>query len=144
MLFFTRCIGEKLYPKPIFYTKISGLEKGVTGVKDLRGPGPQMAPGGPGKSKLHALKDGPGRPNHAPEGPWKVVYGCVPADFWSDPGKCKRAQIAIKSRLCFRKDENGGLLGLLGLLGTQRFSGCQRFLGPGFLLPLYPLLFPGP
>jgi hypothetical protein len=88
--------------------------------------------------------------SRAPEGPWKVVYGCVPADSWSDPGKCKRAQIDIKSRLCFRKDENGGLLGPLGLLGTQKFSGCQRFLGPrdsqGFLYPFTPLppIVPGP
>jgi hypothetical protein len=33
------------------------------------------------------------------EGLWKVVYGCVLADSWSDPEKCNKAQIAIKSLL---------------------------------------------
>jgi hypothetical protein len=81
----------------------------------------------------------------AKEGPWKVVYGCVPAHSWSDPGKCKKAQIAIKSLLCFRNDKNGGLLGPLSLLGTKKFPGCQRFLGPADSLGfLYPQLFPGP
>jgi hypothetical protein len=46
--------------------------EGVTGVTDLQGPGPKRAPGGPKKTKLHALKGGPGRPNHAlQKGPGK-------------------------------------------------------------------------
>jgi hypothetical protein len=99
-------VSNKMVPIFPYYKQCPG--QGVTGVIDLRGPGPQRAHRGPGKTKSCASKGGPGRPNHAlPKGPgrqklrateglWKVVYGCDPAVSHSHPGKCNKAHIAIK------------------------------------------------
>jgi hypothetical protein len=61
------------------------------------GPGAPEGSRGAREDQIMRIKRGPGKAeSRAPEGPWKVVYGCDPAVFQSHPGKCKKAQIVIK------------------------------------------------
>jgi hypothetical protein len=65
--------------------------EGVTGVTDLRGPGPQRDPGGPGKTKSGASKGGLGRPNHAlQKGPGKWYMAMTRLSRAHTPGNVIR------------------------------------------------------
>jgi hypothetical protein len=85
------------------------------------------------EDQIMHIKRGPGKAeSRAPEGPWKVVYGCDPAVYQSHPGKGNRAQIAIKCRI----DKKRGLVRPPRLIGDPKVSRLPEVLGPqGFWGP---------
>jgi hypothetical protein len=96
------------------------------------GPGAPEGSRGARKDQITCVERGPGKAeSRAPEEPWKVVNGCFPADSWSIPGKCKKAQIAIKSLLCFRKDKNGVSWAPWAYWGPNSFQAARDSWAPG-------------